>query len=408
VTDANGAAVGNSPVQFEIVSGDGAVNGQQSITVSTDANGEAKAAWKLGTVAGTQMVEIRAYGLDGSPQTCTATARAAAPAKLKAASGDGQVVAIGQAAPLPLVALLTDNYDNPNTGSSVMFNVIAGDGYFLNGATPAGKVFQALTDSSGQALARVAASGVYGDTTQIAAKWTSSDSATTLLANFFVAAAAPESLLAIKGNNQTAARETALPDSLVVQVLDAVNLPVKNHPVTFRVVAGGGTLDGNQAQVEVKTDSGGYARTSWVLGRDAGEQQVEAQAAFNGKSLRNTPLVFKATAAIPAGVQAEAAAVPQQFALHQNFPNPFNPETAIQFDLPEAGQVEMNVYDLHGRHVRQLLAAMMPAASHRVVWNGQDDSGRTVNSGIYFLVLRARTGDAPRELVATKKVVLMK
>jgi hypothetical protein len=407
VTDANGLAVDNSPVQFLIVTGNGTVGGQPSITVNTDANGEAKATWKLGAVAGTQAVEIRAEGLNGSPQTCTATAKAAAPAKMKAVSGNAQVASIGQAAPLPLVALLTDKYDNPNIGSSVVFTITAGGGTFLNGPVPAGKVFQALTDSSGQALARVAASSIYGDTTKIAAKWTSSPAVAGLLANFFVVAAAPDSVLAIKGNNQIADSGTVLPESLVVQVLDAVNLPVKNYPVTFRVLSGGGKLANDSAQVKVDTDGSGYAKTPWTLGKTVGEQKAEALASFNGKNLRNTPLVFKATARGVSTV-GEDAGVPQRFALHQNFPNPFNPETMIQFDLPATGQVEMNVYDLHGRHIRHLLGAFVPAGSHRQIWNGRDDSGQPVDSGIYFLVLRAYVGGVSGALVETKKVVLMK
>ncbi len=225
-------------------------------------------------------------------------------------------------------------------------------------------------------------------------------------------------MLAVQGNNQTAARETALPESLAVQVIDAAKLPVKDYPVTFRILSGGGTLAENQTEIEVMTDSSGYARTRWTLGRAAGTQQLQAEASFSGKSLRNAPLVFTATATIPTGVQAEAAAVPQQFALHQNFPNPFssaakspalrgrNPETTVQFDLPEAGQVEMSIYDLHGRRVRHLLGTFMPAGSHRQIWNGQDDAGQPVDSGIYFLVLRANGGSGV--LVATRKVVLMK
>ncbi|MGH7454586.1 MAG: FlgD immunoglobulin-like domain containing protein, partial [bacterium] len=201
---------------------------------------------------------------------------------------------------------------------------------------------------------------------------------------------------------------TALPECLVVQILDAVDQPAKNYPVRFRILSGGGKLANDSAQVQVNTDGNGYAKTQWTLGKTAGEQKVEVLASFNGKGLRNTPLVFKATAKGASTVGEDAGGVPQRFALHQNFPNPFNPETTIQFDLPEAGQVEMNVYDMNGRHVRQLLSTQMPAKSHRLIWNGQDDNGRTVDSGIYFLVLRAQMNGASGALVATRKVVLMK
>ncbi len=408
VMDANGVAVSGSSVQFEIVDGEGTVGGQKNITVNTDNNGEAKVRWRLGPVTGTQAVEIRAAGLDGSPHTCIANAEAAAPAKLAVVSGNEQMVSIGQAVPMSLVAGLVDQYDNPNSGETVTFSITAGGGYFLDGDNPAGKIYQTQTDASGRAWARAAASNVYGETTRIAAKWTSSNGNRTLQANFVVIAAAPDSLAAIKGNNQTAARGSALADSLVVEILDALGAPVKNHAVTFRVLSGGGKLGNNQTQVKVNTDGSGFAKAKWTLGLAAGEQRVEANAAFNGKNLRNAPFVFKATASIPSAVEEETAAIPQQFALHQNFPNPFNPETTIQFDLPEVGQVEITVYDMNGRHVRQLLSAPMPARTHRLIWNGRDDNDRPVDSGIYLLVLRAEMSGKPGALVETRKVVLMK
>jgi hypothetical protein len=408
VTDSNGFGVSNSPVDFVIISGDGAVGGKKNITVDTDAAGEAKTTWKLGTIAGTQVVEIRANGLSGSPHSCSATAKAAAPSKLNAVSGNHQVVSIGKTAPLPLVANLADQYGNPNADQTVVFTIDAGGGYFLNGQAPAGKVFQTLTDSNGEALARIAASSVYADTTQITAKWTSSNAATILTADFIVVAAPPDSAAIIKGNNQTAARNTVLPDSLVVRIFDAANAAVKNYPVTFRVVSGGGKLAQNQTQVEVNTDNSGYAKTAWTLGNIAGVQEVEVSVSFNNKNLRHTPFIFKATAFIPSAVEDDAVALPKQFALQQNFPNPFNPETTIRFDLPEAGTVALNVFDVTGRRVRRLLSGQMPAGAHRLIWNGQNDDGRSAESGVYFIVLRAKLGGAANELVATRKVVLMR
>jgi flagellar hook assembly protein FlgD len=80
----------------------------------------------------------------------------------------------------------------------------------------------------------------------------------------------------------------------------------------------------------------------------------------------------------------------------------------IRFDLPEIAQVEMNVYDINGRRVRQLLAVTLPAASHRLNWNGQDDNGRQVNSGIYFLVLRAQPSRSSATMVGRQKLVLVR
>ena len=406
VTDDNGLGVSGSPVEFVMISGNGTVGGQKNITVNTDAAGEAKTTWKLGTSVGTQTVEIRASGLNGSPNSCSAMATAAAPAKLSVNNGNNQIVTIGQIAPVSLTARLTDTYNNPHSNQSVIFNITAGGGNFVNGQVNVGKVYQTLTGSNGNALARVAVSSVYGDTTKVSATWTG---ATTLVANFVVVAAWPDSAMAAKGNNQTAARNSVLPDSLIVKIFDAAKAPVKNYPVTFRILSGGGKLANNQAQVNVNTDNNGYARTVWMLGNVAGVQQVELQALFNNGNLRNTPLIFAATAFIPSAVaDADAASLPQQLALHQNFPNPFNPETTVRFDLPEAGAVTIQVTDISGRQVRQLLAGEMPAGSHRLVWNGQNDAGRPAESGVYFITLRAQIGRSPRDLLATRKVVLMK
>jgi len=407
VTDNGGLGVGNSPVEFVMISGNGTVGGQKNIIVNTGASGEAKTTWKLGTVAGTQTVEIRAAGLTGSPNSCAATATAAAPSKLNVVGGNNQVVAIGRTAPSALAARLLDRYNNPHAGQSVVFNVVAGAGNFMNGPVNVGKTYQTLTDTAGKALARVAVGNVYGDTTKVTATWTSG--ATTLISNFITIAARPDSAIALKGDNQTAARNTVLPDSLIIKILDAAKAPVKNYPVMFRILSGGGMLANNQTQVNLNTDNNGYARTTWKLGNTVGLQEVELKALFNNANLRNTPFIFKATAFVPSAVDdADAAVLPQQFALQQNFPNPFNPETTINFDLPEAGEVAMTVTDMTGRQVRQLVSGPMQAGSHRVVWNGQDDYGRPAESGVYFITLRAKIGREARETVATRKVVLMK
>jgi len=419
VTDDEGLSVSNSPVEFIVIGGNGTVGGQKKITVNTDAAGEAKTTWKLGTGAGPQTVEIRANGLNGSPSTCTAIATAAAPAKLNVMSGNNQVVSIGQIAPAALTARLMDLYNNPNINQSVTFTVTAGGGNFVNGQVNIGKIYQTLTNSNGDAFTRAAVGTVYGDTTKITATWKSSNGATTLASNFVVIAARPDSAVATEGNNQTAARNTVLPDSLTIKILDAAKAPVKNYPVTFSILSGGGKLGNNQTQINLNTDGNGYARAVWKLGNTVGVQQVELKALFNNANLRNTPFIFKATAFIPSAVADDnAASLPQQFALHQNFPNPFwsgatsraagNPETTLRFDLPEAGAATIQVTDLSGRHVRQLLGAEMPAGSHRLVWNGQDDHGQPAESGVYFITLRAKLGRSSRELVATRKVVLMK
>ena len=81
----------------------------------------------------------------------------------------------------------------------------------------------------------------------------------------------------------------------------------------------------------------------------------------------------------------ETPAVLAAFAAH---PNPFNPETEIVFSMVAPGRVSLSVYDLSGRRVRTLVDEARSAGNHHVTWRGQDDSGRSVSSGVYLAVIR--------------------
>lgn len=83
-------------------------------------------------------------------------------------------------------------------------------------------------------------------------------------------------------------------------------------------------------------------------------------------------------------------------------PNPFNPRTEICFELPQAAACSLVVFDLQGRQVRYLLAENLPAGTHTVTWDGQDDLGQTLASGLYFLGFRA--GD----YAETRKLTLVR
>jgi hypothetical protein len=67
-----------------------------------------------------------------------------------------------------------------------------------------------------------------------------------------------------------------------------------------------------------------------------------------------------------------------------NFPNPFNPTTSITYDLPETGQVTIDIYNARGQFIRQLVNSTQPSGKHSVVWNGEDSKGRITGSGLYL------------------------
>ena len=78
------------------------------------------------------------------------------------------------------------------------------------------------------------------------------------------------------------------------------------------------------------------------------------------------------------------AGVPEAFALYANYPNPFNPSTTIGFDLPEAAEVTLTVYDILGRELARLVSRRLEAGYHRVSWNGKAGDGREAPTGIYI------------------------
>ncbi|HPF69321.1 MAG TPA: S8 family serine peptidase [Candidatus Krumholzibacteria bacterium] len=81
--------------------------------------------------------------------------------------------------------------------------------------------------------------------------------------------------------------------------------------------------------------------------------------------------------------------MPRAYALRGAAPNPFNPQTEIAFEVPTRGQVVLRVYDVKGRIVRTLLSESLEAGVHTVPWNGRDDGGRAVASGVYFVKMTA-------------------
>ena len=92
-------------------------------------------------------------------------------------------------------------------------------------------------------------------------------------------------------------------------------------------------------------------------------------------------------------------AVPFGYALSQNYPNPFNPETTIRYDLPEAEMVRLFLYNLTGQRVRTLVDGERPAGTYSATWDGTDDTGRDVASGVYLCRMETEEYRAVRKLV---------
>ncbi|MCB2231693.1 T9SS type A sorting domain-containing protein [bacterium] len=94
--------------------------------------------------------------------------------------------------------------------------------------------------------------------------------------------------------------------------------------------------------------------------------------------------------------------LPSDFSLAQNYPNPFNPSTTIEYALPSPSRVRVEVFNAMGQAVTTLIDDVQPTGHHQVVWDGTNDDGQTVASGVYFYRLTAG------EFTQSRKMLLLK
>ena len=103
----------------------------------------------------------------------------------------------------------------------------------------------------------------------------------------------------------------------------------------------------------------------------------------------------------PTAVLADQAS-PAAFQLLPNYPNPFNPETTLRYQLPEAMQVRVKVYNALGQAVRTLVDGLQPAGAQQVVWDGRDGEGQEAASGVYLYRLEAGDRVQTRQMLLAR------
>lgn len=157
---------------------------------------------------------------------------------------------------------------------------------------------------------------------------------------------------------------------------------------------------------QVAVDDGANAGYTVYAGQPSGGHIASATRPKSGLTLKATDKV-KDTASKPAVEQIEELAakpvVPTDFALKPNFPNPFNPSTTIAYDVPVQAQMTIEVYNLLGQVVVQLVNEYMAAGSYTVTWNGMNASGQSVASGTYLYRIVSSTG-----FTQTRRMTLLK
>jgi len=91
--------------------------------------------------------------------------------------------------------------------------------------------------------------------------------------------------------------------------------------------------------------------------------------------------------------------LPNEYALYNNYPNPFNPVTTIEFDLPISGRVDLKIFNLLGEEVTTLLQEEFEAGRHSVIWNGLNNAQNTVSSGVYFYSITTGSFSAVKKMI---------
>ena len=101
------------------------------------------------------------------------------------------------------------------------------------------------------------------------------------------------------------------------------------------------------------------------------------------------------------GIADHSNSTPRIFSLNQNYPNPFAPSTTVRFGLPAPVNLTLTVYNSLGQEVRTLASGKYASGKHEITWDGRDDNGKKLASGVYLLAMRAG------EAVLTRKIILM-
>jgi len=144
----------------------------------------------------------------------------------------------------------------------------------------------------------------------------------------------------------------------------------------------------------------------FLLDRDRGcvipVQNGEAEARLEGAGKASQIRLIVGTGEFAEQKSENIPLVPYEFALKQNYPNPFNPETHILYSLSRKSMVKLSVYNTLGRKVRTLFQGEQGTGLYPMTWDGKDDAGLSMNSGVY--VCRLEAG----QFAISKKMILVR
>ncbi len=141
-----------------------------------------------------------------------------------------------------------------------------------------------------------------------------------------------------------------------------------------------------------------------ILG--AGDSQIDRWYSFTDSQIENgktyyyklRQIDYNGNTSVYNAVEIEATA-PEQLVLFRNYPNPFNSQTRLTFQLKNSNRVELAIYSLKGEKIRTILSGMVGAGTYSKIWNGEDDAGQAVASGTYFYRLKCGAKTLTRKML---------
>ena len=160
-----------------------------------------------------------------------------------------------------------------------------------------------------------------------------------------------------------------------------------------------------------ETEQGSYNRITTSLIPSEGNSSTATDYTFNDRNVREGTVYWYKIEEVTTEGESKFFGpisvtginpIPTEFALSQNYPNPFNPETTFEYQLPEECYVSIKVYTLLGQEVRTLIAKSQPAGHWTVKWDGANNSGRKLSSGIYLLRMKAGSYTQIRKMTLTR------
>jgi hypothetical protein len=202
----------------------------------------------------------------------------------------------------------------------------------------------------------------------------------------------------------------------------SINFGTVNTNVTKKdsvVITNHGTIDLTITAVTSNNAVFTVTPTSATIGVEASEKfyitfaptadgTQNGKIAFTHNALTNDTITVTGNGHLVSVGDIENA-IPEVYKLHDNYPNPFNPSTTIQYDLPKQSIVTLKVYSLLGQEVATLVNNDQAAGYHKVVWMGQNNSGKQVSTGIYIVRISAKASDKSGETYTqVKKALLLK